>query len=231
MKVTLTHIGNEGFEIHADHTIAYIDAFYTPIKGVAEPAAVKHDEVRRAHLILVTHAHPDHFSAAKVAAVARRTGAMVIGPKAAIQSLRDALPNHSLVELDPPHAGGHRPAAHRAVAFPGVSVTAFRTFHSLHHNSYLVDLHGFRFFHDGDNEDTRRIPRDALGRIDALLIGPWQGSGWPEFLDAVAARARFLMHLTDAEMDQHAAGQFLPDLCENPPSDLIVLRRGETHAF
>ena len=231
MKVTLTHIGNEGFEIHAGHTVAYIDAFYTPIKGVADPAAVKHDEVKRAHLILVTHAHPDHFSAAKVAAVAKRTGAMVFGPKTAIHPLRESLPNHALVEMDPPHVAGPRASAYVTVAFPGVSVTAFRTFHSLNHNSYLVDLHGFRLFHDGDNEDTRRIPREPLQGLDALLIGPWQGSGWPDFVDALRARFRFLMHLTDEEMDQHAAGRFLPDICEKPPRDLIVLRRGEKYVI
>lgn len=231
MKVTLTHIGNEGFEIHAGHTVAYIDSFYIPIRGVAESAALKHDEVRRAHLILVTHAHPDHFSPAKVAAVAKRTGAMVFGPKTAIQALRESLPNHSLVEMDPPHVSGRRAAASVTVSFPGVSVTAFRTFHSLNHNSYLVDLHGFRFFHDGDNEDTRRIPREQFGRLDALLVGPWQGSGWPEFVDAVRAQYRFLMHLTDEEMDQHAAGRFLPDICDHPPKDLIVLRRGEKYVF
>jgi len=231
VNVTLTHIGNEGFEIHAGHTVAYIDAFYTPIKGVAPASALRPEAVRRAHLILVTHAHPDHFSAAKVASVARRTGALVFGPHAAIRQLRGALPNLALVEMDPPHGGGHRKAAQVRVAFPGVAVTAFRTFHSLNHNSYLVEMNGFRLFHDGDNEDTRRIPAEALGRLDALLIGPWQGSGWPEFVETIRARGRFLMHLTDEEMDEHAAGRFLPEVCERPPKGLIVLRRGERYVF
>ena len=121
-------------------------------------------------------------------------------------------------------------AANASVDLPLARITAFRTFHSPDHNSYLVEMPGCRFFHDGDNEDTRRIDVAALGRIDALFIGPWQGSGWVDFIETVKPTRWFLMHLTDEELDQQKAGTFLPDLCDHvPESDkLVTLGPGES---
>jgi len=114
-----------------------------------------------------------------------------------------------------------------------VTITAFRTFHAMGHNSYLVETPAFRFFHDGDNEDTRRLDAAALGRLDALLIGPWQGSGWVEFVERLAPARWFLMHLSEEELDQHEAGAFLPDLCGHVPlpDRLVVLRPGQSFIF
>ena len=114
---------------------------------------------------------------------------------------------------------------------PFAAVTAFRTFHGRGHNSYLVEAAGLRFFHDGDNEDTTRIPVSALGRLDALLIGPWQGSGWVEFIEKLSPPRYFLMHLSEEELDEHAAGRFLPGICERVPKGLVVLRPGQSFSF
>jgi len=112
-------------------------------------------------------------------------------------------------------------------------VTAFRTFHSRGHNSYLVDAGGFRFFHDGDNEHCQRTDVSQLGGVDVLFQGPWKGSGWVEFVEAVKPAKWFLMHLTDGELDDHFAGRFLPDICDRTPlpDRLVVLRPGEYFDF
>lgn len=229
MRARITLLGNEGFHIATAAASVYIDAFYTPIRGVADQSAIAVEQVRKAHLILVTHPHPDHFSPAKVCHAARATGALVVGPRAVVEPLRDKLHNVSLVEMEP--AGNNGRAGSVTVSFPGVRITAFRTAHSRHHNSYLVELHGFRFFHDGDNEDTRCLPIDALRSLDALLIGPWQGSGWVEFIEAIAPARAFLMHLTDAELAEHAAGEFLPQICKRAPKGLVVPAKGESYVF
>ncbi len=229
MRARLTLVGNEGFHIATGSASVYIDAFYTPIEGVASRAGVSVEQIKSAHLILITHPHPDHFSPAKVLRAARATGALVVGPRAAIEPLRDKLHDVSLVEMEPGKRNGR--AGSVTVAFPGVRITAFRTAHSRHHNSYLVDLQGFRFFHDGDNEDTRCLPVEALRPLDALLIGPWQGSGWVEFIEAVAPLRAFLMHLTDEELAEHAAGKFLPQICDHAPKGLIVPGKGGVYVF
>jgi hypothetical protein len=39
------------------------------------------------------------------------------------------------------------------------------------------------------------------------------------------------MHLTGEELDQHAAGRFLPDICDRVPPGLVVLRPGGSFRF
>jgi hypothetical protein len=109
------------------------------------------------------------------------------------------------------------------------TVTAFRTYHGRGHNSYLVRAGGFAFFHDGDNEDTRPLDTAALAPVDALLLCPWQGSGWPEFVERLSPRRWFLIHMTQEEIAQHRAGRFLPDLCDRVPlpDRIVALAPGE----
>ncbi len=232
MRAQVTLIGNEGFLIEAGPARILIDAFYGAIPGLASAAALSGQSIAKADLILVTHAHWDHFQAAEVADVANRTGATVVGPAAAINELRRKVPAEKLVKLEPASARKGVALTER-VELPAATITAFRTFHAMGHNSYLVEMPGFRFFHDGDNEDTRRVDAAALGRLDALLIGPWQGSGWVEFVERLAPARWFLMHLSEEELDQHAAGEFLPDLCGHVPlpDRLVVLRPGQSFAF
>ena len=224
-------IGNEGFRIRAGGVEIYIDPFYHPIRGVAGAPALRGKDVAKADLILVTHAHPDHFDATEVAEVASRTGAIVVGPRAVVQALTGKVPAAALREMEPAVAPAGEPARAVKLELPFAAVQAFRTFHATGHNSYLIESGGLRFFHDGDNQDTRRIPISALGRIDALLIGPWQGSGWVEFIEKLAPARYFLMHLFEQELDEHEAGRFLPGICERVPKGLVVLRLGQSFSL
>jgi len=233
MGATVTLIGNEGFRIDTPDATIFIDAFYGAIPGVAGTPALRARKVEKADLILVTHAHWDHFQAADVARVARRTGAAVVGPGAVIQELEGVLPAEALVKLEPTRAARTGFALSEKAILPAATITAYRTFHAMGHNSYLVETPSFRFFHDGDNEDTTRLDAAALGRLDALFIGPWLGSGWVDFIEKLAPARWFLMHLSDEEFDQHEAGTFLPDLCDHVPlpDRLITLRPGQSFTF
>ena len=227
----ITLIGNEGFRIVSGSFCILIDAFYSPIPHVAGAPSTDASLVARADLILVTHAHPDHFSAGAVAEAAKRTGATVVGPAAVVEALRRRVAPEKLIEMEPAKAAKGQAALGMSVMLPPAVVRAYRTFHGQEHNSYLVELPGFRFFHDGDNEDTRRIPREDLARLDALLIGPWQGSGWVEFIETVRPSHWFLIHLANEELEQHEAGKFLPEICDRVPAGLTVLRPGQSFVF
>jgi L-ascorbate metabolism protein UlaG (beta-lactamase superfamily) len=231
ISCSITLIGNAGFRLSDGPVNLFIDAFYQPIAGVAAPPRLRTADVEAAELILFTHAHGDHFDHRQAAAVACRTGAVVAGPASVIGSLKAHLPPAQLLELEPP-------APARTGLFPscrtgarGVAVTAFRTTHTRDHNSYLIETPHLRIFHDGDNEDTRRHDLAALGRLDALLIAPWSGSGWAEFIERLQPRRWFIMHLSAEELLQQQAGRFIDSLCDFVPDNLIFLRPGESFEF
>ena len=231
MSTEVTLIGNEGFRIVTESTHIYTDPFYGAIPSVAGAPCIMSRDVSRADLILITHSHWDHFNVGEVADVAARTGATVVGPNTVVKQLRGDVPSESLVELEPPRAERRSPAASETVELSMATVTALRTVHSRDHNSYLVETPDFRFFHDGDNEDTRCIDVAALGRLDALLIGPWRGSGWVEFIESVGAERWFVMHMTDEELDEVEAGTFWPRVCDHAPEGLVALRPGQSYVF
>lgn len=229
MGTEVTLIANEGVHIATPEAAFYVDAFFGNLLGGRSHRGP--GEVAKADLILVTHSHWDHFDARQVAEAAGRTGATVVGPQSVIRQLRGEVAATALHEMEPPPARGREPARSVTARFPAATVTAYRTFHSRDHNSYLVETPGFRFFHDGDNEDTRRIEAAKLGRLDALLIGPWLGGGWVEFIETLAPTRYFLIHLDDGELRRHDAGKFLPELCDHVPPGLVVLKPGETFTF
>jgi len=231
MSVEITLIGNEGFRVAAPSATVYVDAFYSPIRGVAGVPSMCSEDVSKADLLLITHAHWDHFNAFGVADAASRTNAFVIGPSHAIEELSGKVEASRLISMDPPRQDSRKGVPFAKKNFPFGSVSAFRTDHGEEHNSYLVELGGFRFFHDGDNEDTRILDVSAIGRLDALMIGPWYGSGWAEFIEKVAPKKCFLMHMTEEELADHEKGKFLPEICSRVPEGLVVLRPGQTYIF
>lgn len=238
MNARITSTGNEGFHIAVASGGAgvYIDAFWEGMARWLGPGRGGAAAELPADLILVTHAHWDHFSPSAVAAAAQRSGAIVAGPAAAAAELRRLLPKERIVTLEPPEPQRGAPAAPVAAAelkLPKLHVTAFRTSHGRGHNSYLVDMGGFRLFHDGDNEDTRPLDVGLLAPVDALLLCPWKGSGWVEFIERLAPRKWFLMHLSEDEIDEHLAGRFLPELCDHVPlpDRIVALRPGESYTF
>ena len=234
MSVKITAMGNAGFHVAAPGASVLIDALWEGVpRFLGGRRASAAAEALPANLILVTHAHWDHFGPARVAEAAARTAATVVGPADVTRQLRGRVPAGSLVALEPPETPRGGPAASATIQVAGAAVTAMRTSHGQRHNSYLVRTGAFSFFHDGDNEDTRPLDVAALRPVDALILCPWQGSGWPEFVEHLAPRQWFLMHLTDEEFDEHFAGRFLPGLSDRVPlaDRVAALRPGESFAF
>jgi L-ascorbate metabolism protein UlaG (beta-lactamase superfamily) len=232
----ITATGNAGFHLQTSDGAVFIDAFWEPHpRFLKSPRSPKSPDLR-ADLILVTHSHWDHFDAAQTAEAARRFDAIVAGPADVIAALNDLLPKSQLAALEPPENRPGHPAALTVLPLPGGSVTAFRTTHGRRHNSYLVQLGKFRFFHDGDNEDTRPLATSALAPLDALLSCPWRGSDWVAFVERIAPQHWILIHLDDDEITAHRAGRFLPDLPDFSarvplPDRTVALRPGEALAL
>jgi L-ascorbate metabolism protein UlaG (beta-lactamase superfamily) len=219
-STSVTSLGNAGFLVrHGDHSV-FLDPFFRDVRlraGIEPPPGGP-------CLFLVTHDHWDHFSPERLAREAARLNAAVAGPRLVTDALRRAARGGSApVEMEPEALGRSVKAQ-----FAGVSVTAFRTAHGQGHNSYLVEIPGFRFFDDGDNEDTRCLDAGALGRLDALMICPWKGSGWAGFIEELHPARWFLMHMSDEELDQHERGEFFPGLCDSVPAGIVALRPGGT---
>ena len=227
-QTIITSLGNAGFQLTRGQTCILIDPFFCGLPGVAASPCAGTHRMSRIDLILITHDHWDHFNADDVTQAAGRTAAVVVGSQKVIRKLSGLVSADSLIEMEPAALGQREKSASLSTRTADMAVTAFRTYHGEGHNSYLVELPGLRFFHDGDNERTQCLDRSLLKNLDALMICPWQGSGWVEFIDTLKSRYWFLMHLTEDELDAHKRGEFFPDLCDHVPAGLVALRPGES---
>lgn len=225
--VTITSTGNAGVRIENGGRVVFVDSFFSPALWVGSASAIGPATAGKADIILVTHDHFDHFDPGQVAEAALASGALVAGPQAVVSALRGILPEGRVAALEPKDSR-QGPADSVTRDFSGIKVTAFRTFHCRGHNSYLVEMGAFRAFHDGDNERTRRLDLSALGRVDALFLCPWRGSGAAGFVAALKPGRWFLVHLTEDEISEHGRGAFLPGLCDPAPEGVIALSPGRS---
>ncbi len=229
--IEVTAIGNAGFKLCTGRYHIYVDAFYHPIPSMIERPVLRPKKVEAADLLLITHAHPDHFDAEAILEVCQQTNAKVVGPRSVIQALKRKLPEGLIVEMEPPTGGNNQQISSMIWQSADIQVTAFRTSHGNAHNSYLVETPEVRFFDDGDNENTRILPVKKLVGLDALFIAPWKGSGWVEFIEKISPPRYIMIHLDREEIDQHERGKFLPEICDHVPPGLLVLRSGDSIRF
>ncbi|MBN1423887.1 MBL fold metallo-hydrolase, partial [Candidatus Fermentibacteria bacterium] len=173
-------------------------------------------------LVLITHSHWDHFEPRAVRRALMPT-TTVLGPPDVMRRLKGV----QATTLWPAHGDG--PEGPPIQVGPA-RVRSYRTTHGAQHSSFLLEVGGFRLFHDGDNEDTRTMSAQALGVIDVLMLCPWQGSGWAGFVQALSPGRWILSHLSSEEIAAHAAGRFLPELCDQIPlpERIVALNPGET---
>ena len=215
----VTALGNAGFLLSSGTTTLFLDPFIQASHG-SQP--IGEGLLAKDSSILITHDHWDHLNVRAVIEAAGR-GALVVAPEPAIRTLSRQVAKRSLIQLEPDNVGVRATAE-----VPGARITAFRTRHGQAHNSYLVEMNGFRVFDDGDNEHAECLDRSALQNLDALILCPWQGSGWADFIEGTRPRHWLLMHMTEEEFVEHERGKFLSDLCDHIPMDPVALRPGRS---
>jgi L-ascorbate metabolism protein UlaG (beta-lactamase superfamily) len=109
--VTLTYLGNAGWQIEDGHTVLIVDPYVTqfhyerggnPNTSDDSDAVLIPDEAQiaahipRADFVLVTHSHSDHML--DVPPVAKRTGAVIIGSEGSANIARaDGVPEQQLI--------------------------------------------------------------------------------------------------------------------------------------
>jgi L-ascorbate metabolism protein UlaG (beta-lactamase superfamily) len=195
--LALTYVANEGVLVSSGDSKVLIDALFDkPNPDYRAPSPDVLDKIMKGEapfdgvdVALVTHNHPDHFDAplaARYMATARAT--LMVAPADAVADMRK--------QAEWPKIERRIVALELAVGrtakmdLKGVRLTAFRTLHSGDRESpmnlmYLVELDGWRVFHEGD--PTGRC--DAFGDfgagsapIDLALVHFWYA------LDPMCAR-------------------------------------------
>ena len=224
MNATVTSTGNAGVVLRTPRACVCVDVFWNR-GGFGRGAFRPLVEDPVPDCILVTHAHWDHFAPGRVARAAAARKAAVIGPAAVTRAVRGAVPEESLITIEPARG------ALATAAFPWGKVTCIGTRHGEVHNSYLIEADGWRLLHDGDNEDARLLDAAAIAPLDALFLCPWQGSAWEDCVARLAPRRWFLIHLEPEEIAAHRTGRFLPELTDHVPAaaPIIALAPGESY--
>lgn len=187
--LSLTYLANSGVMLASGETKVLIDALYdAPNPDYRAPAPEVREAILQGRppfdgidLVLVTHNHPDHFAAPFAARFleSSRTASLV-APADAVQELQRAATKWQqlaprVVSLD---LKVNETAKRDLVA---VSLSAFRTLHSGKREApmnlmYLVELNGWRIFHEGDADATNDEYRGfglASAPLDLALVHFW----------------------------------------------------------
>jgi L-ascorbate metabolism protein UlaG (beta-lactamase superfamily) len=204
-------LGHDTFRLDGSSTV-YIDPW--KLSAVARPA----------DLILVTHDHFDHFSAADIAGVAS-AATTLIGP-AAVTGQTSGLTTVTLAPGQTATVGGVT-----VTAVPAYNLTKFRAPGEPYHPreagylGYVVEMDGLRVYHAGD---TDAIPEMSDVRCDVALL-PVGGTFTMTAEEAAAAcdvldaAVAVPMHFADIVGTQADAERF-KELCGIPVTILPLER-------
>jgi L-ascorbate metabolism protein UlaG (beta-lactamase superfamily) len=115
----------------------------------------------KADLILVSHAHSDHFNAATLSFVRSTNGGVIIAPQAVFSQLSATLRAATIVLTNGASTNVH-----------GIDIEAVPAYNGNHPrgtgNGYVVTIGGKRFFMSGDTGDVAEIR--ALQNIDVAFL-------------------------------------------------------------
>jgi len=211
MLESIHWLGHDTFRLDGSSTV-YIDPWKLPAGA------------RLADLILVTHDHFDHFSAADIARIGS-AATTLIGP-AAVTGQVSSLTTVTLAPGEAATVGGVT-----VTAVPAYNLDKFRSAGEPYHPreagylGYVVEMDGRRIYHAGD---TDAIPEMSAVRCDVALLpvgGTYtmtaeEAAAACEELDAAAAVP---MHFADIVGSRADAERFR-ELCRIP---VTILPRGD----
>lgn len=187
--LTLTFVANEGVLVSSGKARILIDALFDqPNPEYRAPPPDVLDEMMKGKgpfhgvdAVLVTHGHPDHFDARLAARYLEAfPDVVMLAPADVVAETRTAAADWARIEprvisLD---VGVGEKVTNKLRRF---SVTAFRTLHSGDREApvnlvYLVDLNGWRVFHEGDSTGNTGMCRDfepGGAPVDLALVHFW----------------------------------------------------------
>ena len=211
MLESIHWLGHDTFRLDGSSTV-YIDPWKLPAGA------------RLADLILVTHDHFDHFSAADIARIGS-AATTLIGP-AAVTGQVSSLTTVTLAPGEAATVGGVT-----VTAVPAYNLDKFRSAGEPYHPreagylGYVVEMDGRRIYHAGD---TDAIPEMSAVHCDVALLpvgGTYtmtaeEAAAACEELDAAAAVP---MHFADIVGSRADAERFR-ELCRIP---VTILPRGD----
>jgi L-ascorbate metabolism protein UlaG (beta-lactamase superfamily) len=213
-RLTVEYLANEGVLLSTGTSKVLIDGLFDEgLQGYATVPPVTRDSLERGlgrfgeiDLILVTHVHRDHFSAATLARHLRSNpNARVAGSTQMRDSLR-------LLAgwIDSARTTAIRPDPARPHVFPiddlrleahGIPHPPSRN-QPVEHLVWVVTIGGVRVLHAGDSSPTPAELRAAAGEGIDLLLGPgWilGGASGAERIAATRARQVAAIHLSEID--------------------------------
>ena len=211
MLENIRWLGHDSFRLDGSMTV-YFDPWKLP---AGQP---------RAGLILVTHEHFDHLSAADIDALAG-PGTVIVGPS----SVTSQLAGRETVTVAPGDSVDVKGVAIEAV--PAYNLTKFRApgepYHPREagHVGYIVTLDGVRYYHAGDTDLVPEM-KDVHCDVALLPVGGTFTMTWEEAAaacDVIDTTAAVPMHYGEVVGDAGDAERFR-DRCSVPVTILPLER-------
>jgi 2-polyprenyl-3-methyl-5-hydroxy-6-metoxy-1,4-benzoquinol methylase/L-ascorbate metabolism protein UlaG (beta-lactamase superfamily) len=187
--LVLAYVANSGVLVGSGETKVLIDALFDkPNPEYRAPAPEVLDKMMKGappfdgvDLVLITHNHPDHFDAALgVRYLEARPEPVLLAPADAVEEMRKAAADWT--KIDSRVVSLDLKAGEKGMKdLNRIPVTGFRTLHSGDLESpmnlmYLVDLNGWRVFHEGDSNGKPEVYQGfGLGDtpVDVALVHFW----------------------------------------------------------
>ena len=215
----VTIVANEGVLLHGAGGDILIDGAFGPgladytalapaLRADLQNARAPFDRVR---LVLVTHAHRDHFNAQSTADLMRASGARLIAPPEVLDSIRRVAPDLvERVQAVLPDDGDILTIDVPEVA--RVHVLGLRhgqTRRPVEHIAFRVEVGGVRVLHVGDSEATPDQVRAVNPGVDLAIAPYWHLRGERADPRVAALAATFVLALhtsSDAAFGAAASG-------------------------
>ena len=187
--IEVTFLANEGVLISTHEKKVLIDALFdnpnpdyaAPPKDMLERMVAGRAPFDDVELVLVTHNHPDHFSASLAARfMESNPNAVLMAADDAVSVLKENVKEWRHVQ-NRVFSFDLKPGATAERTVKGIAVRIFRTLHSgdlesPHNLMYLIKMKGRTIFHEGDSDGKLATFKD-LGlekeEIDLALVHFW----------------------------------------------------------
>jgi len=175
--IAVKFAGAAGARVDIDGTSLFFDAFFQPgLFNTAYPA-IDPGSVVQAGLLLVTHAHRDHFDPRITANVAKRTKAKVVAPPTVLAMLKkEGVPEDQLVAVSPTE---EKPASvtvgkARVTAFAVPPSGKFTKTGKPEHVVFLVQVGEKKLLHFGDAGDPKPLQEiESVRGADVIFLPHW----------------------------------------------------------